>query len=283
MQIKMLAVLTLATVSACAPRMEPVRAIQPNGATRPARTDAVIAEARADGEQARGDLAAERPRAPARRPRGDLAAERMRNEEAALASCTPTVCDALAQGRLALGMTREQVLAATRSGAEAWEPRGGGRVTTLAARDEVRAPADMVAPIAYVTLEDGRVRSFAYREPEGMRLVATPADATDEARNRVRAAALLREGDDFAARGDFVAALDRYDRADVVQPNNPEATLRIARALDKQLRPYEAQIRYRLFLHQLEIERIRAHGEAYAHLYAAVAEARDRILVLDRR
>lgn len=267
MQKQTLAVLALLAAAACAPRMEPVRAIQPNGATRPARTDEVIAEARADGEQARAQAAE----------------ERVRNEEAALASCTPSVCDALAEGRLALGMTREQVLAATRSGAEAWEQRGGGRLATLAARDEVRAPADRVAPVAYVTLEDGRVRSWAYREPEGVRLVATPADATDEARNRVRAAALLREGDDFAARGDFVEALDRYDRADVIQPNNPEATLRIARALDKQLRPYEAQIRYRLFLHQLEIERIRAHGEAYAHLYAAVAEARDRILVLDRR
>lgn len=257
----------LVLLTACAPRMEPIRPIQPNGATRPARTDLVIEDAREDGEAARARLAE----------------ERARNEEAALAACSGSTCEALAQGRLAIGMTREQVLTATRSGEEAWELRGAGAVATLAPRDEVRAPGDAVAPIAYVTLENGRVRSWVYREPEGMRLVASPADATDEARNRVRAAALLREGDDFAARGDFVAALDRYDRADVVQPGNPEATLRIARALDKQLRPYEAAIRYRLFLHQLELERIRAYGDAYAHLYSAIAEARDRIIVLDRR
>jgi hypothetical protein len=69
----------------------------------------------------------------------------------------------------------------------------------------------------------------------------------------------------------------------VIDASNPETTLRIARALDKQLRPYEAAIRYRLFLHQLELERINAYGQAYAHLYAAAAEARDRIVVLERR
>jgi tetratricopeptide (TPR) repeat protein len=133
-----------------------------------------------------------------------------------------------------------------------------------------------------VTLEGGRVRSITYREPQGLRLVASAADAGPEARNRARAEALLREGDDLAAAGDFVRALDRYDRADVIAPG-PETSLRIARALDKQLRPMESAIRYRLFLHQLELERIRAHGEAYAHWAAAIAEARDRIVVLDRR
>ena len=265
MQKRILAALAV-LAAACAPRMEPIRAVQPNGATRPAQADALIEDARADGESTRARLVE----------------ERAANEEAALAACTPAACDALAEGRLALGMTREQVLIATRSGADAWDERGSGRVTTLSARDEVRAPGDALAPVAFVTLEDGRVRSWAYREAEGMRLVASPEDATYEARNRVRAAALLREGDDFAARGDFVRALDRYDRADVVQPDNPEATLRIARALDKQLRPYEAAIRYRLFLHQLELERIRAYGDAYAHLYSAIAEARDRIIVLEQ-
>jgi hypothetical protein len=257
----------LATAAACGPRIQPVRAIQPNGAIVPSRNDEVVARARDEGES----------------ERARLAAERRQNEAAALAACTPAVCDAVARGELALGMTQAQVLAATRSGAGAWEERGGGRTTTLAARDEARPPADRVAPVAYVTLEDGRVRSFAYQEPEGVRLVATPADASPAGRSRARAAALLREGDDFAARGDFRAALDRYDRADVIDANNPETTLRIARALDKQLRPYEAAIRYRLFLHQLELERINAYGQAYAHLYAAAAEARDRIVVLERR
>jgi hypothetical protein len=126
------------------------------------------------------------------------------------------------------------------------------------------------------------VRGYAYREPQGIRLVSSAADATAEGMARARAEALLREGDEMALAGDFNRALDRYDRADVIAPNNPGVTLRIARALDKQLRPYEAMIRYQLFLHQLEIERIRAYGDAYAQYGAAVAEARSRILVLER-
>ena len=59
-------------------------------------------------------------------------------------------------------------------------------------------------------------------------------------------------------------------------------TLRIARALDKRLRPEEALIRCQLFLHQLKTERIRAYGDAYAQYGAAVAEARSRILVIER-
>jgi tetratricopeptide (TPR) repeat protein len=261
------AIALLAAAYACGPRIEPVRPIQPNGAIVPSRTDETVDRARAEGE-------AERAR---------LADERRRNESAALVACTGTLCDAVARGELALGMTREQVLAVTRSGPGAWETRGDRRTSTLAARDEAHLPADRVAPVAYVLMENGRVRSFAYQEPEGVRLVASPADASQAGRGRARAASLLREGDDFAARGDFRAALDRYDRADLLDPNSPETTLKIARALDKQLRPYEATVRYRLFLHQLELERIRAQGEAYAHLYAAAAEARDRIVVLERR
>lgn len=265
MQKQILAALVLAT--ACAPRMEPVRPIQPNGAVRPARTDAVIEEARAEGEAVRSGAAGERDA----------------HETAALITCRADLCEAMVQGRLAIGMNPDQVYTATRTTEATWFRRGDGRITVMSGRDEVRGPADAVAPIAYVLMENGVVRSWAYREPEGVRLVASPADATDEARNRVRSAALLREGDDFAARGDFVGALDRYDRADVVSPNDPETTLRIARALDKQLRPLEARMRYQLFLHQMELETIRAQGEAYAHLYAAIAEARDRIVVLDRR
>ena len=77
--------------------------------------------------------------------------------------------------------------------------------------------------------------------------------------------------------------MDRYDRADVLRADDPETTLRIARVLDKSLRPYEAELRYRAFLHQMELERIRVTGEAYAKWAAAIAEARDRVVVLDRR
>src|SRR5690606_14945170 len=80
-------------------------------------------------------------------------------------------------------------------------------------------------------------------------------------------------GDDLAARGDLDGALDRYDRAQVLQPDNVELEYRIATVLDKQLRPIEALIRYQLFLHRLELEKIEAVGDAYAQLADAVRGA----------
>ena len=57
---------------------------------------------------------------------------------------------------------------------------------------------------------------------------------------------------------------------------------RIATVLDKALRPVEALIRYQLFLHRLDLERIQAVGEAYANIAAAQIAARERIIVLER-
>lgn len=258
-------VLLLLGAAACAPRMDPVRPIYRNGQVVRSASDEVVADARAQAQ-------AERER---------IAEENDRNAQAALASCSGAVCDAITRGELSVGMTREQVLAATRTTLAAWDVRGGGPVTTLSARDG-GTPADVLGPVAMVTLQDGRVRSYAYREPQGLRLVASQADASASGVARARAAALLREGDEMALAGRFDEALDRYDRADIVDPSNPETTLKIARALDKALRPYEASIRYQLFLHQMELERIRAHGEAYSHLAAAMVEARQRIIVLER-
>jgi tetratricopeptide (TPR) repeat protein len=251
--------------AACAPRMLQPRAVQPNGAIVPGTQAADVARARAEGASERARLADEQ----------DAVSTR------AMAGCAPSVCDAIARGELALGMTRDQVLAATRTSAAAWEERGGA-IGTLTARDETRGPHDAVGSVAFVTMENGHVRGYAYREPQGVRLVSSPGDATAEGAARARAQALLREGDELALAGSFDRALDRYDRADVISPNDPATSLRIARALDKQLRPYEASIRYQLFLHQLEIERIHAVGDAYAQYGAAVAEARSRILVLER-
>lgn len=263
-----LALLALgATVAACGPRMQPPRPLMDNGAF--IRSDAdetvALAHAQAQAEQAR------------------MAEARAQTEAAALASCSAAVCDAIARGELAVGMTEAQVLAATRTTAGAWEGRGAARLRTLSAAHADHEPADAVGPVAYVQLQDGRVRAYAYREPQGLRLVSSAADASPEGTARVRAAALRREGDELALTGRFTQALDRYDRADVVQPGNPETTLRIARALDKLLRPVEARLRYELFLHQLEMERIRTTGEAYGHLATAIAEAQQRIVVLDRR
>lgn len=112
-------------------------------------------------------------------------------------------------------------------------------------------------------------------------MVDAPADATTEGRARARAEMLLREGDDYAARGELDAALDRYDRAQVLAAD-PIVDYRIATVLDKQLRPIEALIRYQLFLHRLELEKIEATGDAYAKLADAIARARERIIVLEK-
>lgn len=256
----------LTATAACAPRMNRVRQIQPNGAIVRSTQDDDIARARDEGAGEHARITAEQDQVVGR----------------ALADCTPMLCNAIARGELAVGMTREQVMATTKSGSAAWEERGGGGISTLTPREGTRAPHDVLGEVAFVTLQGGRVQGYAYREPQGVRLVSSAADATPQGAARARAEALLREGDEMALAGDFDRALNRYDRADIISPNDPETTLRIARALDKQLRPYEAMIRYQLFLHQLEIDRIHAYADLYARYGAAVAEARSRILVLER-
>lgn len=255
------------TASACGPRLRPLQPIMDNGGYVPVRSDRVVDSARLAG-------AAERAR---------ILDERDRSESAALAGCAAAVCDAIARGELALGMSEAQVLAATRTTAAAWETRGSGRAQVMSGRDSGGSPSDAVGEIAYVTFQNGAVRAYTYREPQGYRTVASPADATAQGRAAAQAEALLREGDDFALRGDLRGALDRYDRADILRPDDPQTTLRIARALDKSLRPYEALMRYQMFLHQMELENIRARGDAYAKMAAAIAEARDRVIVLERR
>ena len=258
---------TLVLLAACGPRMQAPRPIMSNGATLRSTTDQAVARARMEGE-------AEQER---------IAAERAATTSAALASCAPAVCEAISRGELALGMSEAQVLAATRTTSEAWDLRGTGRTRVMSAQATGTGPSDAVAEIAYIAMQDGRVRSYTYREPQGFRTVASPRDATETARAAAQAEAMLREGDAFALRGDFVGALDRYDRADVLRPNHGETTLRLARVLDKQLRPVEAELQYRRALQQLEIELIRAEGEVAARIAEAIARAHERIVVLERR
>ena len=61
--------------------------------------------------------------------------------------------------------------------------------------------------------------------------------------------------------GDMVGALDRYDRASTLKPRDALLEYRIASILDRSLRPVEALMRYKRFLHQMELEKI----EAYYH------------------
>lgn len=200
---------------------------------------------------------------------------------AAYASCTPDVCAALGRGEVALGMTEAQLFAATRTTDIAWTARRSGGVMVLVPLDGDAGPRDAVAPLALVQLADGAVKSMTYREPQGLRTVTSAADVNDA--NRARAAALTREGDALAAAGDFTAALERYDRASVVDRADPELQYKMATSLDKLLRPREAELRYTLFLHQLELEKIEAVGNANAKLADAIAQARQRIIVLDQR
>jgi hypothetical protein len=200
---------------------------------------------------------------------------------AAFASCAPTGCAALGRGELALGMSEAQVLAATRTTDIAWTARRSGGVSVFAPRDADAGPRDATGPVALVQFAGGGVASITYREPQGLRTVSSAADASDA--NRARAAALVKEGDALAAAGDFTAALDRYDRASVVNRADAELQYKMATSLDKLLRPVEADLRYKLFLHQLELQKIDAIGNANAKLAEAIAHARERIVVMEKR
>jgi tetratricopeptide (TPR) repeat protein len=200
---------------------------------------------------------------------------------AAYTGCAPDVCAALGRGEIALGMNEAQVLAATRTTSQAWTVRRSGGVAVLAPRDAETAPRDAVAPVALVQVADGRVASVTYSEPQGLRTVSSATDVSNA--NRARAEALVKEGDALAAAGDFTGALERYDRASVVDRADPMLEYKMATSLDKLLRPREAELRYTLFLHRLELEKIEAVGNANARLAEAIAQARQRVIVLEKQ
>jgi tetratricopeptide (TPR) repeat protein len=202
---------------------------------------------------------------------------------AAMSSCAGAVCTAITRGELALGMNETQVLAATRTTYDAWTVRRAEGSAVLVPRSTAYAPRDATGEVAMVQVADGRVRSYSYREAQGVRVVSTPSDATTDGRATAMADMLVREGDDYVARGEFDMALNRYDRAHVLKPNDPSVIYRLATTLDKQLRPIEAAIQFRLFLHQLELEKIEAVGDANAKLAEAIAHAKERIVVIERR
>lgn len=261
----MKAILTLATllvVAACAPKRVNEPPILDNGDRVPDPAVAVEDTRRTSAE--------------ATTRRDELTA-------LGLADCDGATCAALARGEVAIGMSFAQVLAATRTTESAWHRRDAGDVTVVVPSAPDYVPADAVGRIALVHLRDGRVRAYGYQEAHGVRVVSQPGDATLEGRAAAMADALLREGDDFAARGQLERALDRYDRAQVLLPGDALVEYRIATVLDKQLRPIEALVRYQLFLHRLELERIRATGEAYGQLAEAIAHARERVLILERQ
>jgi hypothetical protein len=113
---------------------------------------------------------------------------------------------------------------------------------------------------------------------EGMREAGS---VSDEA--RANAAQLIREGDDLVMANDLDGALNRYDRASVLDPEAREVQYKAARLLDLQMRPKEALMRYKRFLHGLDLERIQAQGDANAKMAEAIALAQQRIVVLEKQ
>jgi hypothetical protein len=202
---------------------------------------------------------------------------------AAMTGCAPDVCAAVTRGEVTLGMNEAQLMAATRTTPAAWSVRRAGDAAIYTSARSEQTPRDMVAPVALVQIQRGEVASIAYAEPNGVRTIAKASDASAEAQARATGAALVREGDELVAAGQLDAALARYDRASVLLPHDASVEYKIATLLDKQLRPIEAVVRYQRFLHQMELERINAVGDAYAKQAEAIAHAKERIIVLEKR
>jgi tetratricopeptide (TPR) repeat protein len=182
-----------------------------------------------------------------------------------------------------LGMSEAQVLAATGTTEGAWRVRDAGAATIMLPAARGTAVRDATGELAMLQLHNGLVTTFSYREPQGVRVVSRPQDATAVGRADAMAEQLTREADDYVARGELGEALDRYDRASILRPDDALLDYRIASILDRQLRPVEALIRYQLFLHKLELEKIEARGQAWGYMAEAIAHARERVIVLEKR
>lgn len=201
----------------------------------------------------------------------------------AVATCRGTICASVVKGEISLGMTLSQAMAATRTAPAAWTIRESGAATVMVPRVLGNSPRDATGEVVMIQFDDERVNAVSYRETQGIRVVSSAADTTTDGRATAMADALIREGDQFNAAGDRARALDRYDRALALKRADPMLEYKVATMLDLQLRPIEAQIRYQRFLQSLEIEQIRARGQANAQLAEAIARAQQRLIVLERQ
>ncbi len=200
----------------------------------------------------------------------------------AIRGCAAGICDAIGRGEIILGMTPDQVMAASRTGPQAWVQRRFDGFGTMVPASPNASPYDRVGQVMVVQLDRGASAVVSRRGPQGIMVVSTPQDQTTQARARAQAEALVREGDDLVAANDMAGALNRYDRASVLDPDQPEIEYKAARLLDLQLRPQEALMRYQRFLLSMDLERIRAQGEASAAMAEAIALAQQRIVILQR-
>ncbi len=201
----------------------------------------------------------------------------------AIAGASAEVREAIARGEVVIGMNEDQLYAATRTAPVAWSVRRAGGDAVLVPARSHAAPKDKVGEFVMVQLDGGRTAVLSRRGPQGILVASRTQDATAAAQGKAAANALVREGDDLVASNDLSGALNRYDRASVLDPENAEVQYKAARLLDLQLRPQEALMRYQRFLLSLDLERIKAQGEANAKMAEAVAMAQQRILVLEKQ
>jgi tetratricopeptide (TPR) repeat protein len=201
----------------------------------------------------------------------------------ATADCGAEACAAIARGELLVGMSEVQVYAATKSVPAAWVVRRSGANAVMVPYTPESAPRDRVGELVMVQLDAGRAAVVSRRGPQGIQVASRTLGSDATARNRATAAALILEGDDLVASNDLDGALNRYDRASVLDPEHAEVQYKAARLLDLQLRPQEALMRYQRFLLSMDIERIRARGEANAKLAEAITLAQQRIVILEKQ
>lgn len=201
----------------------------------------------------------------------------------ATTGCSAEVCASIARGELAVGMNETQVYAATRSLPDAWSVRRTAASAVMVPWSPSAAPRDRVGEVVMVQLEAGSAAVVSRRGPQGIMVASRTTGQGEQAQAKAAAAALIREGDDLVASNDLDGALNRYDRASVLDPEAAETQYKAARLLDLQLRPQEALMRYQRFLLSLEIERIQARGDASAKMAEAIAMAQQRILILEKQ
>ncbi|MBX7118079.1 MAG: hypothetical protein K1X31_03670 [Gemmatimonadaceae bacterium] len=201
----------------------------------------------------------------------------------ALAGASADIRAAVARGEVALGMNENQVYAATHSTPAAWVVRRTSGDGVMVPARPSASPKDKLGELVMVQLEGGRAAVLSRRGPQGILVASRPQDATAAAQAKQSAEALVREGDDLVTANDMAGALNRYDRASVLDPENAEVQYKAARLLDLQLRPQEALMRYQRFLLSLDLERIKAQGDANAKMAEAIAMAQQRIVVLERQ
>lgn len=255
------------TIAACnGPRRIHARPIMENG-DRTESQDRIIARAASEGNTANARLSRARDSVYAR----------------AVSRCQGSICTSITKGEISLAMTPEQVMAATRTSPAAWTVRESRDATVMVPRYLGTAPRDATGEVVMVQFDDERLNAVSYRETQGIRVVSSASDTTTDGRAKAMADALIREGDQFNAVGDRAKALDRYDRALALKPDDAMLEYKVATMLDLQLRPVEAQIRYQRFLQEMELERIEARGEAAAKMADAIARAQQRLIVLERQ